>query len=92
MIVEVIAVGTELLLGEIVNTNAADIGRRFAEDGFDVNYQVIVGDNLDRLIDTIETARGRADAVVLTGGIGPTQDDQTRDAICAILGLSLIHI
>lgn len=89
MIVEVIAVGTELLLGEIVNTNAADIGRRFAEDGFDVNYQVIVGDNLDRLIDTIETARGRADAVVLTGGIGPTQDDQTRDAICAILGVGL---
>lgn len=89
MIVEVIAVGTELLLGEIVNTNAADIGRRLAEDGFDVNYQVTVGDNLDRLIETIETARARADAVVLTGGIGPTQDDQTRDAICAVLGVGL---
>ena len=89
MIVEVIAVGTELLLGEIVNTNVADIGRRLAEDGHDVNYQVTVGDNLSRLIETIEVARDRADAVVLTGGIGPTQDDQTRDAICAVLGVGL---
>ena len=89
MIVEVIAVGTELLLGEIVNTNVADIGRRLAEDGFDVNHQVTVGDNLDRLVETIQTARDRADAVILTGGIGPTQDDQTRDAICAVLGVGL---
>lgn len=89
MIVEVIAVGTELLLGEIVNSNVAEIGVRLAEDGFDVHHQVTVGDNLDRLVETIETARNRADAVVLTGGIGPTQDDQTRDAICTVLGVGL---
>lgn len=89
MIVEVIAVGTELLLGEIVNTNVADIGVRLAEDGFDVHHQVTVGDNLDRLASAIRTAVDRADAVILTGGIGPTQDDQTRDAICAVLGVGL---
>ena len=89
MIVEVIAVGTELLLGEIVNTNVADIGKRLAEDGFDVHHQVTVGDNLDRLVDTIGSACARADAVITTGGIGPTQDDQTRDAICALLGVGI---
>lgn len=89
MIVEVIAVGTELLLGEIINTNVADIGKRLAEDGFDVHHQVTVGDNLDRLVDSIRTAANRADAVILTGGIGPTQDDQTRDAICALLGVGV---
>ena len=87
MIVEVIAVGTELLLGQIVNTNVAEIGLRLAEDGVDVNHQVTVGDNLVRIADAIETACGRADAVVLTGGIGPTQDDLTRDAIRALLGV-----
>ncbi len=89
MIVEVIAVGTELLLGEIINTNVADIGKRLAEDGFDVHHQVTVGDNLERLVETIRTATNRADAVIMTGGIGPTQDDQTRDAICALLGVGV---
>jgi nicotinamide-nucleotide amidase len=90
MIVEVIAVGTELLLGEIINTNVADIGKRLAEDGFDVHHQVTVGDNLDRLVETIRTACDRSDAVIMTGGIGPTQDDQTRDAICALLGVGVM--
>ncbi len=89
MIVEVIAVGTELLLGEIVNTNAADIGTRLAEDGFDVHYQVTVGDNLERLAATIRTACERADAVIVTGGVGPTQDDMTRDGICEVLGVGV---
>ena len=89
MIVELVAVGTELLLGEIVNTNAAAIGTRLAEDGFDVHYQVTVGDNLERLTAAIRTACDRADAVVLTGGIGPTQDDMTRDGICAVLGVGI---
>lgn len=89
MIVELVAVGTELLLGEIVNTNAAAIGTRLAEDGFDVHYQVTVGDNLQRLASVIRTACDRADAVVLTGGIGPTQDDMTRDGICAVLGVGI---
>ena len=89
MIVELVAVGTELLLGEIVNTNAAAIGTRLAEDGFDVHYQVTVGDNLERLTAAIRTACDRADAVVLTGGIGPTQDDMTRDGICAVLRVGI---
>ena len=84
MIVEVIAVGTELLLGQITNTNAATIGARLAEEGFDAHYQVTVGDNLDRLAAAIETAVHRADAVVLCGGIGPTQDDLTRDAMARV--------
>jgi nicotinamide-nucleotide amidase len=89
VIVEVIAVGTELLLGEIVNTNAADIGKRMAEDGFDVNHQVTVGDNLDRIVESLRLACSRADGVVVTGGVGPTQDDMTRDAICALLGVGV---
>lgn len=86
MIVEVIAVGTELLIGQIVNSNAATIGARLADEGFDAHHQVTVGDNLERLADAIRTAVGRADAVILTGGIGPTQDDLTREAICLVTG------
>lgn len=86
MIVEVIAVGTELLLGQIVNSNAAYIGEKLADSGFDAHYQVVVGDNLGRLAEAIRTAVGRADAVILTGGIGPTPDDLTREAICAATG------
>jgi nicotinamide-nucleotide amidase len=84
VIVEVIAVGTELLLGQIVNTNVAVIGSRLADEGFDAHFQVTVGDNLDRLAAAIRTAIDRADAVILTGGIGPTQDDLTREALCAV--------
>ena len=86
MIVEVVAVGTELLLGQIINGNGALIGRRLAEEGFDAHYQVVVGDNDERLVAALETALGRADAVIVTGGIGPTQDDVTREAICAATG------
>lgn len=89
MIVEVIAVGTELLLGQIVNSNAAIIGSRLAEHGFDAHHQVVVGDNLERISGAIRTALNRADAVILTGGIGPTQDDLTREAICAVTGRNL---
>ena len=89
MIVEVIAVGTELLMGQIVNSNAAVIGGRLADEGFDAHHQVTVGDNLARLADSIRTAVGRADAVILTGGIGPTQDDLTREAICAVTGRAM---
>ena len=86
MIVEVIAVGTELLIGQIVDTNSAAIGARLAEGGFDAHHQVTVGDNMDRLATAIRTALDRADAVILTGGMGPTQDDLTREAICAVTG------
>lgn len=89
MIVEVIAVGTELLIGQRVNTNAAHIGARLAQEGFDAHYQLVVGDNLSRLTSAIATATERSDAVILTGGIGPTHDDITREAICAATGRSL---
>lgn len=83
MIVEVISVGTELLLGQIVNTNATTIGSVLTEKGFDSNYHVTVGDNMGRLTQTIRIALERSDAVILTGGLGPTPDDLTRQAICA---------
>lgn len=91
MIVEVIAVGTELLIGQIINSNVAYIGQRLADEGFDAHHQVTVGDNLDRLSAAITTALGRADAVVLTGGVGPTQDDLTREAICAATGRGMLR-
>ena len=89
MIVEDIAVGTELLIGQITNTNAAVIGARLAEEGFDAHYQVTVGDNLSRVADAILSALNRADAVVLTGGIGPTQDDLTREAMARVAGRAM---
>jgi nicotinamide-nucleotide amidase len=89
MIVEVLAVGTELLLGQIVNSNAAEIGRRLAEAGLDHYRQGVVGDNLERIADAIASAADRADAVVITGGIGPTPDDLTREAICAVAGVDM---
>ena len=91
MIVEVIAVGTELLIGQIANTNAAFIGARLAEEGFDAHFQVTVGDNLDRLISAIGDALGRADAIILTGGIGPTQDDLTREAMARVAGRTMVR-
>lgn len=91
MIVEVIAVGTELLLGQIDNSNATHIGRRLAEEGLDCHHQVVVGDNLERLTDAIATAMRRSDALILTGGIGPTQDDLTREAICAVVNRPMVR-
>ncbi len=78
--------GTELLMGQITNSNATHIGARLAEEGFDAHYQVAVGDNLTRLVSAIRLALGRSDAVVLTGGIGPTQDDLTREAMAQVAG------
>ena len=89
--VEVIAVGTELLLGQIVNTNLATIGAALAEAGLDSYHQVVVGDNLERLATQISASLERADAVILTGGIGPTQDDLTREGICAAAGLEMTY-
>ncbi|HEX7100520.1 MAG TPA: competence/damage-inducible protein A [Acidimicrobiia bacterium] len=91
MIVEVVAVGTELLLGQIVNGNAAFIGAALAEHGFDAHHQQVVGDNLGRVADAIRTALSRADAVIITGGLGPTRDDLTREAICAATGRKMLH-
>ena len=90
MIVEVLAVGTELLLGQVVNTNASNIGSRLADAGLDHFHQSVVGDNLERVADALRFALSRADAVIVTGGIGPTKDDLTREAICAAMGRELV--
>jgi nicotinamide-nucleotide amidase len=90
VIVEVIAVGTELLLGQITNTNASHIGATLADHGLDAHFQQVVGDNLDRVASAITTAMERADAVIITGGIGPTRDDLTREALCQATGREMV--
>ena len=82
---EIVAVGTELLLGQIPNTNARWISERLAEVGVGVHHHQAVGDNVPRIVDAIRLARSRADVVILTGGLGPTQDDVTREAIADAL-------
>lgn len=89
MIVETLAVGTELLLGQIVNSNAAEIGSRLADAGLDHYHQAVVGDNLARIAAAITAATARADALIITGGIGPTRDDITREAMAAAAGVPL---
>ena len=72
---EILAVGTELLMGEIVNTDAQMIAQGLNEHGFNVYWQTVVGDNPDRLRAALETAKSRADILITTGGLGPTADD-----------------
>jgi nicotinamide-nucleotide amidase len=88
---DVIAVGTELLLGQIVDTNSAWIGEQLAAHGFDSLLQVKVGDNLARVEAILRRALAEADAVVMCGGLGPTHDDLTREAIAAVMGAELVH-
>jgi len=83
---ELIAVGTELLLGEIVDTNSAYLARALADRGVDVYWSQRVGDNRERIADAIRTARSRADLVLLCGGLGPTEDDLTREGIADAVG------
>jgi nicotinamide-nucleotide amidase len=92
MIGEVVSVGTELLIGDIVNTNAATIAGRLAETGLDAHHQVTVGDNLERIADVLRVAGQRADVVVVTGGIGPTRDDVTKDALCLVAGVDMTRV
>lgn len=88
---EIIAVGTELLLGQIVNTNAQYLSQELASLGIDVYFQTVVGDNTSRLKQAIQLGTERADLLLFTGGLGPTQDDLTKDVVAEILGRSL-HI
>jgi nicotinamide-nucleotide amidase len=88
---EVVGVGTELLLGQIANTNAQWISQRLAEIGVDVLFHDVVGDNHDRIVEVLRLAVGRADAVIVTGGLGPTQDDITREAVSEVAGVPLIR-
>lgn len=86
---EVIAVGTELLLGQIVDTNSSWIGEQLALAGIDTHYQTKVGDNAERIAASIELALSRSDAIIMCGGLGPTQDDITRDVIAGVMGVEL---
>ena len=86
---EVIAVGSELLLGQIVDTNSSWIGQRLALAGIDSHYQTKVGDNLERIVGALRTALARSDAVIMCGGLGPTQDDITREALAIVMNVSL---
>ena len=78
---EMIAVGTEILLGDIVNTDAQVISMGLNELGIDVYYQTVVGDNPERLKEVLDIARKRSDLIITTGGLGPTLDDLTRETI-----------
>src|SRR5580700_3393051 len=85
--VEIIAVGTELLLGQLVDTNTAFIAARLAEEGIDVRATQAVGDNLERIAAAVRSALARSEGVITTGGLGPTVDDLTKEAVCAALGV-----
>jgi nicotinamide-nucleotide amidase len=86
---EVVAVGTELLLGQVVDTNSSWIGEQLALAGIDSYFQVKVGDNPIRIASALHTALDRSDAVIVCGGLGPTQDDITRDVIAQVMGVEL---
>lgn len=86
---EILCVGTELLLGDIVNTNAAYLSRKLAELGICVYHQSVVGDSPERLTAALELALSRADLVITSGGLGPTYDDLTRETVAAAFGLPL---
>src|SRR3989338_11139214 len=83
---EIISIGTEILLGHIVNTNAAYLSERLAESGIDVYYHTTVGDNHPRLIHAMKQALGRSDIVITSGGLGPTVHDITAETLATLIG------
>ncbi|GGT50734.1 CinA family nicotinamide mononucleotide deamidase-related protein [Actinomadura citrea] len=91
MRVELLTVGDELLLGDTINGNAAWLGRRLADHGVEVTRSVVVGDEPDVIVAAVESALDRADAVITTGGLGPTYDDVTRDALAKAAGVDLVR-
>lgn len=86
---EIICVGTELLLGDVVNTNASDIARGLAHMGINVYHHEVVGDNPQRLQECLRDSLSRCDLVLLTGGLGPTYDDLTKETVAAHFGRGL---
>ncbi len=86
---EVVAVGTELLLGQVVDTNSAWLGERLAAAGIDSHFRTTVGDNHGRIVAALRTALDRSDAVIACGGLGPTPDDITREAVAEVMGVAL---
>ena len=91
MVAEILAVGTELLMGQIVNTNAQYITKRLNDVGVNVYYHSVVGDNPVRLKECLELALNRCDVVITTGGLGPTRDDITKESVADILGIRLVR-
>lgn len=89
MVVELISVGTELLLGNIVNTNTQFLAEKCALLGLSMYHQVVVGDNRSRLADVIRTGLKRSDVIILTGGLGPTEDDLTKEVCAEVMGFPL---
>jgi nicotinamide-nucleotide amidase len=89
--VEILAVGTELLLGQIANTNGRWMSESLAAIGADVLHHQVVGDNLDRIVEAMRLSAGRAEVVIVTGGLGPTQDDITRDALAVVMDAPMIR-
>jgi nicotinamide-nucleotide amidase len=87
----VIAVGSELLLGQIVDTNSSWMGERLALAGIDSHFQTKVGDNLARIVQALRIGLSRSDAVIMCGGLGPTQDDITREAIAEVMNVGLVR-
>lgn len=87
---EIISVGTELLLGQIVDTNAPYLGRVLSALGIDVYHRATVGDNATRLADVLKTALSRADLIITVGGLGPTMDDLTKETIAEVIDEKLV--
>ncbi|MCC6436966.1 MAG: competence/damage-inducible protein A [Acidimicrobiales bacterium] len=91
MKVEVVAIGTELLLGQIIDSNSSWMGEQLALAGLDTHYQTKVGDNQARIVEVLRLALSRSDAVICCGGLGPTQDDLTRECIAEVMGVELVR-
>ncbi len=89
MVAEIISVGTELLLGDIVNTNAQHISKKLAHLGIDLYYQTTVGDNPDRLREVMDVSFQRSNLIITTGGLGPTKDDLTKEVVASYFGRKL---
>lgn len=87
---EILAVGSELLLGQITNTNAKFISNQLSELGINVFYHTVVGDNSKRLEEAISIAEARANLIIFSGGLGPTKDDLTKETIARHLGVDLV--
>ena len=89
MTAEIISVGTELLLGNIVNTNAQYLAQKCAGLGLSMYYQSVVGDNEERMTESFRQALSRSDILILTGGLGPTEDDMTKEVCAKVMGRTL---
>ena len=86
---EIVVIGTELLLGQIIDTNAAYLAQQLSSIGVNLYYKSTVGDNPGRMVETLQRAVERSDIVITTGGIGPTLDDMTRETVAEVLGVAL---